>query len=248
MLATALALFPMACPAPEPPGAASADAVSADVAAYARALAAIRSDPAGAAAACAPVRDPNLAADCLTAAAEALADNDPDGAEALCVQLPAGVGRDECHFQVAERARDVTRCDRAGAFADDCRLHRLSADFGRLIPRGARPGGFEADLAAALPDYGLAVDDPRPWSAAYRWVLGSHRPLDRGSCDAVADPDRAEACRHTAVALFDDLLNHARDTRTFPCDGGPLPDRLAHAPDPVLDQRLAERRARDLCP
>jgi len=215
--------------------------------AYAQALALVAREPQAGAAACAALSEAALRVDCLGVAAEALAPRDPDAAAAQCASLPEGSARDECHFQVAERSHDAARCDQAGAFADDCRLHRLSTDLLRLLPRGTTPGAFEAELAAALPGYGLAPDDPRPWSAAYRWVLGSQRPLDRGSCQAAPDAARREACLHTAVALFQDRLNHARDTGTFPCEGGPLPPELAYLPDLELDAALAARRGEDLC-
>ncbi len=227
---------------PQPP---AAD----DAATYAAALAAIAAEPVAGATACADIVRPALRADCTSAAAEALAATDAAAAAGLCAGLPAGSGRDECHFQVAERSADVRRCADAGDFADDCRLHRLSADLRNLLPASATDlATAEATLAPHLRDYGFAPDDMRPWSAAFRYLLARELPLDRGRCDAVTDPDRAEACRHTALALFEDMLNHARDTTGLPCDGGPLPPRLRYRPDPDLDAILARRMATDLCP
>lgn len=196
---------------------------------------------------CQELRATVLREDCVTAAAEALATDRGERAAALCEALDPGPGRDECHFVVAEGTGDAARCARAGAFADDCRLHRLSVDLPALVPPPQGPGDFEPALAAALGRYGLDPTDPRPWSAAYRHVLDRSLPLDRGRCAAVADPARAEACRHTAVALLHDRLNAARSSRTFPCDGGPMPALLRYEPDPELDAAVTARRERDLC-
>ncbi|MCK6505348.1 hypothetical protein L6R53_18430 [Myxococcota bacterium] len=214
---------------------------------YAEALAAVAEDPAAGAGRCLALSWPALREDCAAAAAERLARADAEEAAALCDALDPGPGRDECHFVVAEGSKDARRCDRAGTFADDCRLHRLSADLAALVPAPQGPGDFEAALAQVLPAYGLLPDDPRPWSAAYRHVLDRSLPLDRGRCGAVTEPARAEACRHTAVALLHDRLNAARSSRTFPCDGGPLPPLLEYVPDPELDAAVAARRERDLC-
>lgn len=215
--------------------------------AYADAIVDVLQRPADTLAICGALTDSKLQADCVAAGAKELAAKDSAAAAALCGALPDGVGRDECHFQVAERSGDVARCALAGRFADDCRLHRLSQDFKRLIGADAVPGGFEAALAPALDAYGFAADDPRPWSAAYRWVLGGHRPLDRGSCSQAPTTAQVDACRMTALALYNDLLNHARDSGLFPCDGGALPTRLSYLPDPDLDAILTRRRKDDLC-
>jgi hypothetical protein len=72
-------------------------------------------------------------------------------------------------------------------------------------------------------------------------------PLDRSRCDAVADPWRRDICSNSAIPLFHDRLNMARDRKLELCET--LPDEAAYAsPDPVLDQVLAERREADLCP
>jgi hypothetical protein len=122
----------------------------------------------------------------------------------------------------------------------------LSRGFPTWLPRRARPGEHEEEAARRIAAAGLAEDDMRPWSAFYRHVLGSTRPIDRASCDRVTDPARREACRQTGLALYQDLLNMARDRQLYPCDGGPLPSLLTHTPDPELDALRAGRT--DLCP
>ncbi|MFZ5481266.1 MAG: hypothetical protein ACOZNI_31190 [Myxococcota bacterium] len=154
--------------------------------------------------------------------------------------------RGECWFRRAEVAGDASSCPKAVPFADDCAMHVLSRGFAAWVPKGAAPAEVEALAEPRIVAAGLAPDDPRPWSALWRWVLGNRRPLDRASCDAVADPARREACLRTGLALYADLLNQARDRRTFPCDGGPLPPHLAYAPDRELDALVASRT--DLCP
>jgi hypothetical protein len=237
---TALLVVLLGCEPAAPPPVASPHA-------YADAVVEVLQRPTETVAICGALSDSKLQADCVATGAKELAAKDPAGAAVLCAALPEGVGRDECHFQVAERSGDVAHCAQAGRFADDCRLHRLSQDFKRLIGADAVPGGFEEGLAPVLLNYGFAADDPRPWSAAYRWVLGGHRPLDRASCSQAPSPSQVDACRMTALALYNDLLNHARDSKLFPCDGGPLPERLSYLPDPDLDAIIERRRKDDLC-
>lgn len=192
---------------------------------------------------CGAVEAPALRDDCWLAVAARTGDD-------VCGEVGDAELRGECWFQLAERRRDAALCPKAAPYAVDCALHVLSSGFAELTRGGVRPGEKEDDVAARIAASGLAADDMRPWSAWYRWVLGGMRPLDRSACDAVADPDRREACRRTGLALYDDLLNHARDTGTFPCDGGPLPAALQHAPDPELDARRAARAdaaTGDLC-
>ncbi len=231
-------LFLLACATPQPP---------ADRALHARALETLESDPAGAAALCAQVRDPSLAADCGWAAAAALAEEDPLAAEGVCSDLTAAAGAlagEECWFLLAEATGEARWCGSAGRFERDCRMH--------LFTRGARawvdpdPAEAEAAAAEAMAAVGLDPVDPAPWSAAWRAVLSAQRPLDRGACAAVSDPARREACEMTAIQVFHDRLNRGRDTGASLCEG-PLPERLAYLPDPALDRALAERRAADLC-
>ncbi len=187
--------------------------------------------------ACETITDPALRDDCHLAASKAPAD---------CGRIEAEKVRGECWFQIAEKTRDPALCAKATPFVDDCALHVLSQAFPKAIPAGSRPGEHEDAAEALILSSGLAVTDMRPWSAWYRWVLGGMQPLDRAACAGVADPDRREACTHTGVALYQDLLNNARDRGLYPCDGGPLPPYLQTTPDPELDALRASRT--DLCP
>lgn len=186
---------------------------------------------------CEGVRDAKLRDDCREATAKAPAD---------CAAVADPTIRGECWFQLAESTQDASLCPRAAPFADDCALHVLSRGFAAWLPKKARPGEQEGAAATRMVAAGLDVGDMRPWSAFYRHLLGSTRPIDRSSCDAVADPARREACKRTGITMYQDLLNHARDRKLYPCDGGPLPSLLAYAPDPELDAVRAART--DLCP
>lgn len=158
--------------------------------------------------------------------------------------------RGECRFRLAERTLDARICARAAPYVEDCALHVLSATFRSWVPAGAAPGGPEEELLAGkIVQAGLDVDDPRPWSAWYRWVLGAQRPLDRGACGKVASPQRREACVQTGRAVFEDRLNRARDEGTIGCSASDsaqdaVPELLRHTHDPELDALVAQRRAR----
>lgn len=194
-------------------------------------------DPAVAAALCLDLRGPEPRARCAREVAPRLGRSE---ALALCAQ------DEDCVFRVAEALQDQALCAQAGRFADDCRLHLLSAALPGLLPRAAQVGEVEALVEPAITAAGLALTDPRPWSAVYRWVLGAQRPLDRGACARAPDRLRQEACAQTALAHYNDLLNHLRDRGEALCVD-PLPARAAFAPDPELEALLARRRAEDLC-
>lgn len=193
---------------------------------------------------------------CGPTAAEALRDGacekiDDSDARSACLAERGDCGtltgnpHDECVFRSAERAGDAGKCRDAGAYADDCRLHLLSAGFSKWAPKEPLPGRDEALVEPHIIAAGLAVDDPRPWSAWYRYALGARRPIDRGTCASIPEELRREACTHTGIAMYNDLLNMARDKKLYPCDGGPLPEFLATTPDNELDALRAGRT--DLC-
>lgn len=212
--------------------AACADPEAPDVADRARFATALRDRECGA------VRTPSLRDDCWLAAVA------HDGG-AACERIGAERRRGECWFRAAERAGDPALCPRAAPFDEDCALHVLSASFPKWVPAGARPGEGEPEVERRIAASGLQPGDPRPWSAYYRWVLGAMRPLDRAACAGASTAPRREACVHTGLALYGDLLNHARDRGTYPCDGGELPASLRYTPDPDLDALRAART--DLC-
>lgn len=185
---------------------------------------------------CSGVRDPALADECREATAKKPED---------CAAVKDAELRGECWFTLAETAGDASLCTNAEPFAVDCALHVLSKGFADWIPRGTKPGEQEAEAERRIVASGLAADDMRPWSAYYRFVLGASRPIDRAACAQVPDAARREACEKTGIALYQDLLNMARDRGAYPCDGGPLPPLLAHTPDAELDAVRAART--DLC-
>lgn len=218
-----------------------------DARTYPDALARVAEAPAEAPALCAPIRDAGLRADCVLAGAEALAVTDPDGAARLCAGLDEGVSRDECGFQVAERAGRPELCTAAGRFEDDCRLHLWSRALREIVPARARPGEVEASASAALGAYGFATDDNRPWSALYRELLARQRPLDRASCEAAPTAEQRAACWNTGIMVYNDRINVARDRKQLPCDGAPVPAILQTTPDPELEALLAARLKVDPC-
>lgn len=192
---------------------------------------------------CADIEDTELRADCSWRVVEELAHDDYDLCAGLCQALPGAMGH-ECWFLLGENGDEPAACANAGAMADDCRMHlvgrrlmRVSGDF------GADEGPVEEVIVAL----GLSIQDDRPWSAWYRGLHGRAMPLDRSRCDVVADPWRRDICSMSAIPLFHDRLNMARDRGLELCDS--VPDEAAYVgPDAVLDQVLAERRGADLCP
>ncbi len=163
-----------------------------------------------------------------------------------CEAVRGDRARAECAFRDAEASGSPARCADAGEWVDDCRMHLWTASFERWAPKDVAPGDADDLAALELVPFGFSADDPRPWSAWYRWLLGRSRPLDRAACRTIADPDRAEACLKTGLAYYDDLLNMARDRKLYPCDGSALPAVLQYAPDAELDALRARRS--DLCP
>lgn len=127
-------------------------------------------------------------------------------------------------------------------------MHVWARVLAASIPAGTAVDAAEPSVASLARAAGFGPDDPRPWVVFARHLLGSKMPLDRGRCRSLQDRTRRRVCRDATRDLFHDRLNHARDTRTFPCDGGPMPSLLAHTADAELEAILAERRAGDLCP
>jgi hypothetical protein len=151
---------------------------------------------------------------------------------------------------VGEMRDSLEGCDAAGPFQADCKMHLLSGRLQTLTEHD------QAQLGAGVFDLGRALkfeaDDVRPWVAASRWWLGLSSPLDRSRCNALETDattlDVVAICRKAGTQLYADRLNHARDTRAFPCDGGPLPPSLQTTADPELAALTLYRRDVDLCP
>jgi hypothetical protein len=205
------------------------------------ALRLVGDDPAAAMTRCRALGD-TVRGECVVAVVEA-APKHPE-ASGWCDEI-GGLDRDECHFQRAEGTRSFADCAKAGSFQDDCRLHLWSYRARKLV----EPTLPETVAAArdAMREDGIDPADQRFWSATFRSWLQDTKPLDRGACRTIDDPTLADACLHTAIAVWHDLLNRERDFGSPPCDGKPLPDTLAHVDDPELDAILAERLASDLC-
>ena len=163
-----------------------------------------------------------------------------------CAEVVDELERAECTFLDAEATSNPARCKDAGPFEADCRMHLWTASFTRWAPKRALPGTLDDEAATRIAALGFPAGDPAPWSAWYRWTLGHSRPLDRSLRPTLATTERVDACLQTGIALYMDLLNMARDQHTYPCDGGPIPPRLATTADPELDALRAGRT--DLCP
>lgn len=210
---------------------------------HAQALETVAADPAAAAALCARIDDPQLHADCVWVSVEALASTDPELAASLCADTP-GAGGEECWFLLGEHARDPSACANAGSLADDCRMHVFSDRLNNDLNRDASFGGVEATLEPWVVWAGLNPSDPRPWSALYRQLHARTPTLDPANCAVIADPDLQASCRNTAVAVFHDRLNRARDRGAELCTGAlPFPVVM----DASLQAELDLRREQELC-
>jgi hypothetical protein len=105
-------------------------------------------------AACAAVRSPARAAECVALSAHALASaGDTERAWRACGDLPQSPWRDECHFLVTDAASVIGEearrwCQSAGAFRNQCLGHALNREADQVFDRFAR--GEEAAALAAL--------------------------------------------------------------------------------------------------
>ncbi|MBM4367533.1 MAG: hypothetical protein FJ102_15075 [Deltaproteobacteria bacterium] len=179
---------------------------------------------------CAAVSDPALRDDCHAQRGE-------------CTQVHGAVARDECGFVRAEKAGEIALCGGAGRFEHDCRMHLWTQEVVKFDKSACAVGRGEPAVASRLVDLGFDADDPAPWSAYYRRCLSVNRPIDRGPCNLVPSAVAREACLRTGLALYDDLLNMARDKHDFPCGAGPMPALLEHAPDREIEALIARRSA-----
>ncbi len=202
---------------------------------------------------CRAIDDGDLRSECGLAGVEAIAafhDEPTSSLLSRCHSLDSDMAVQECAFQVAEARNDPEACSNAGRFEPDCRLHLLSGSFKSWVEKGTRASDpdLHRQMEQKCLDVGLQPDDLRAWSALFRWVLGSSLPLDRAVCREITRPDRSDACWQTGRALYEDRLNQARDTRSYPCDGGPLPQDLLTTPDPQLESIRNRRVHQDICP
>ncbi|MEE2751402.1 MAG: hypothetical protein VX519_08220 [Myxococcota bacterium] len=192
---------------------------------------------------CRALDDPSLLATCVLAEIESTPL--PENAHEFCDLLDEKDGN-ECHFRIAERTDNPTQCAHAGDFEANCRLHVFSQRFHKWLKPTLPFQEIAIQTPPFITDVGLAPEDPRPWSAVWRSVLGAHSPLDRSLCTSLVNPMHQEACAHTAVALFHDQLTRAWTQGIDLCTGA-LPPHLAPTPDPVFEDVLARRRKENLC-
>ncbi len=187
-------------------------------------------------------RDGLQSGDCAVIADRALRD-DCHALRGECTEVEGNLARDECGFVRAEKAGDIALCGGAGQFEHDCRMHLWSQEVNALGASACAIARDEPTVATRLEDLGFEADDPAPWSAYYRRCLTVRRPIDRGPCNLIPRAVAREACLRTGLALYDDLLNMARDKHDFPCGGGPPPALLDHAPDREIEALIDRRRA-----
>ncbi len=217
-------------------------------AAFTELLEAVQASPEDAENLCAALSDPLLHRECIEIGAETIAADNPEKARALCESIEASLEQDECFFQVAERSHQPELCGLAGRFQEDCRMHTWSRVLAGSLTKGSLPGQVEDTVSDLITPHGFDMDDPRPWVALYRMLLGQMKPMQRAVCAEIEDKMREEICQSTGLALFHDRLNYLRDKALFPCAGGPLPPELNTQLDPELEQAIDERKALDLCP
>jgi hypothetical protein len=203
----------------------------------------LRSSPVDAVELCLEIDSMEVRAGCVEQAALLLALDDLSASLSSCEQLE---NPDECMFKVAEVVGDAELCQRAGEFEFNCKMHVFSNALHSWVPRGASPSDIPSIAGSHISAATLSPDDPRPWSAIWRWVLGAQRPLDRSSCSGVDQPMEREACEMTAITVFNDRLNHYRDLGLHLCEGD-LPPPVQYLSDPELDRVLSMRRSQDLC-
>ena len=177
--------------------------------------------------------------DCLLAAVEkAQGDLETD---AWCDEMSTTVYRDECFFLSAERHGDFGACEKAGKFADDCRLHVWSKSLPKKWPGSMSMSDGVVSLRKHMEEWGISPSDPRYWSAAFRHRYMGQIILDRQECETLSDPDLFKACWSTGRVVFQDKLFRERDFfGPFPCPGAVPSPRLRHSPDPELDQLFAD--------
>ena len=238
-----LACRPSGSDSPSPQSDNGANGISRDIALAEAAGQMARQDPSGAMTRCATLLDPSLKTDCVLSTVPHLARKDSAAAEAACATLPEP---DECFFRLAETLKDAERCGHAGAFEDNCRLHVLSFGLREWITEEQLFEDIERDAPEKIRASGLSEEDPRPWTAIWRWALSRSTPLDRGACRTLSDETLVPVCLDAGMGLFHDRLSQARDRDTGLCNG-PIPDSLAYLADPELDRALAQRKATDLC-
>ncbi len=199
-------------------------------------------------AACVPLTEPWTQADCLTAAAAGIAPKRPTEAVGVCEEIPAGVYRDECGFQVAEAAGDPALCASAGLFKQQCRAHVWGESMAGLFPIGMSVAEAEKKADTLLPTFGMEADDRIAWFGLLEHVLELPGPIDRAQCAGMATERRRAVCEETALHLYRQRLDRANARGALPCPGLPMDPQVDPGSDPVyLD--AYQRRVKGMnCP
>jgi hypothetical protein len=159
----------------------------------------------------------------------------------VCSRVEDRFLREECWFLRAEATDAPALCADTGDFRDSCRLHLLTQRFAREQPAGLVLGQGEETAAASIAAAGFALDDLRPWSTWYRWILARQVPLDRPACQTLSTSARIEACAQMALIVYRERLQVARAEQHLAC-GAPLPPDAAYVPDPEIE-RIARQPA-----
>jgi len=170
---------------------------------------------------CLSMADPDLAGDCALVVVNRAVRGAAGDPLMLCPQLPEGLWRDECWFEMAEiskrkdRAQAVALCDRATLFRDDCRQHLWQGALKKLVDRhGVRGLGQGLERAQAMhDDWATLLNEGdqhsfRFWRRYYQAGLGGMSPLDLTVCDALPDLHR-ERCLEAGIASWTTHLEDA---------------------------------------
>lgn len=216
--------------------------ISQELALFETALQRSKKEPTASYSLCKKLQDPQLNQDCILAVAPQMAKTNLSAAKTACMEIESS---EECFFRLAEKTKDSVLCKKAGARETDCRLHVFSFGIRDWLPKDATG---EQMLKAATPHIeqsGLNIQDPRVWTALWRWRLGADKTLDRAICEPLIDTQQAH-CMRAGEGLFHDRLNHFRDIGRAMCEGD-LPEDLRYTPDTGLNEILEKRRATDLC-
>jgi hypothetical protein len=216
--------------------------ISQELALFETALQRSKKEPAAAYSLCGKLHDPQLAQDCVLAVAPQMAKANLSAAMTACKKIEPS---EECFFRLAEKTKDSSLCEKAGPRETDCRLHVFSFGIKDWLPKDATGELLLNTAATHIEKAGLGKQDPRVWTALWRWRLGASKTLDRAICQPLDQIQRAQ-CMRAGEGLFHDRLNHFRDLGMALCQGD-LPTDLPYTPDIGLNDILKERRAADLC-
>jgi hypothetical protein len=180
--------------------------------------------------ACAGIVRQTTRSDCLLASLERwqrLEDAD-------CDALDAGLLRDECRFQLAERR--LAADDLPGAIAS-CQLSQFRRPCSWHLVRDVAEATWELPLLEAEAHIGrfadaLAIPDAGRhfWTVRFREVIGHRGVLDESDCDGLADP---ALCRDAVYHLVLDMLKETAGRDPSKTCNEPLGQRVRLGGQPV---------------